>query len=65
MFLPYISFIIAFTALECVNDHQKQNNAYIFTPQPLRAVVVLFSPMADGRATGKSLSGLYLRNRKV
>ena len=49
----------------------------IFTPQPLRAVGVLFSPMvsgwaggrascrAGGRAAGKSLSGLYLRNRKV
>ena len=40
-----------------------------FTPQPLRAVRVLFSPMvsgwAGGWATGKSLSGLYLRNRKV
>ena len=48
-----------------------------FTPQPLRAVGVLFSPMvsgwaggrpvgrAGGRAVGKSLSGLYLRNRKV
>ena len=45
--------------------------------QPLRAVRVLFSPMvsgwagghpvgrAGGRAAGKSLSGLYLRNRKV
>ena len=49
----------------------------IFTPQPLRAVGVLFSPMvsgwvggrpggrAGGRAAGNSLSGLYLRNRKV
>ena len=48
-----------------------------FTPQPLRAVGVLFSPMvsgwagvraggqAGGRAAGNSLSGLYLRNRKV
>ena len=40
----------------------------IFTSQPLRAVGVLFSPMVSqmgGRASGKSLSGLYLRNRKV
>ena len=46
----------------------------LFTPQPLRAVGVLFSPMVSGwaggrascrRAAGKSLSGLYLRNRKV
>ena len=49
----------------------------IFTPQPLRAVGVLFSPIvsgwaggcpvggAGGRAAGKSLSGLYLRNCKV
>ena len=45
----------------------------IFTPQPLRAVGVLFSPMvsgwaggrAGGRAAGNSLSGLYLRNREV
>ena len=41
----------------------------IFTPQPLRAVGVLFSPMvsgwAGGQAAGKSLSGLYLRNHKV
>ena len=45
----------------------------IVTPQPLRAVRVLFSPMVSGwvgvwlggRAAGKSLSGLYLRNRKV
>ena len=45
----------------------------VFTPQPLRAVGVLFSPMvsrwvgggAGGRAAGKSLSGLYLRNGKV
>ena len=40
-----------------------------FTPQPLRAVGVLFSPMVSGWvgrwAAGKSLSGLYLRNRKV
>ena len=44
-----------------------------FTPQPLRAVGVLFSPMVSGwaggrpggRAAGKFLSGLYLRNRKV
>ena len=44
----------------------------IFTPQPLRAVGVLFSPMVSGwaggrlgRLAGNSLSGLYLRNRKV
>ena len=41
----------------------------VITPQPLRAVGVLFSPMvsgwAGGRAAGNSLSGLYLRNRKV
>ena len=41
----------------------------VFTPQPLRAVRVLSSPMVsgwvDGRAMGKSLSMLYLRNRKV
>ena len=44
-----------------------------FTPQPLMAVGVLFSPMVSGwsggwlggRAAGNSLSGLYLRNRKV
>ena len=44
-----------------------------FTPQPLMAVGVLFSPMvsgwaggrAGGRAAGNSLSGLYLRNCKV
>ena len=40
-----------------------------FTPQPLRAVGVLFSPMvsgwAGGRSAGNSLSGLYLRNHKV
>ena len=40
-----------------------------FTPQPLRAVGVLFSPVVSGWAgwwaSGKSLSGLYLRNRKV
>ena len=36
------------------------------TPQPLRAVEVLFSPMAPGWAVrGKSLSGQYLRNCKV
>ena len=40
----------------------------VFTPQPLRAVRVLFSPMVSGwadRHRGKSLSGLYLKNRKV
>ena len=38
----------------------------IFTPQPLRAVGVLFSPMVSSWAGGgKSLSGLYLRNCKV
>ena len=41
----------------------------VITPQPLRAVGVLFSPMvsgwAGGRAAGNSLSGLYLRNGKV
>ena len=40
----------------------------IFLP-PLRAVGVLFSPMvygwAGGQAAGKSLSGLYVRSRKV
>ena len=43
-----------------------------FYPTALRAVRVLFSPMggraggrAVGRAAGNSLSGLYLRNRKV
>ena len=40
-----------------------------FTPQPLIAVRVLFSPMvsgwAGGQAAGRSLSGLYLRNHKV
>ena len=48
-------------------------NLLIFTPQPLRAVGVLFSPMVSGWAGGwesgrvaeKSLSGLYLGNRKV
>ena len=39
------------------------------TPQPFRAVGVLFSPMvprrAGGRVAGKSLSGLYLRNGKA
>ena len=54
--------------------HWKAHNTFtIFTPQPLRAVGVLFSPMvsgwaggrASGRAAGNSLSGLYLRNRKV
>ena len=55
----------------------KLKSSLIFTPQPLRAVGVLFSPMVSGwaggrpvgrvggRAAGKSLSGLYLRNRKV
>ena len=46
---------------------------WLFTPQPLRAVRVLLSPMvsgwaggrAVGRAAGNNLSGLYLRNRKV
>ena len=41
----------------------------VFTPQPLRSVGVLFSPMvsgwAGGWAAGKSLSGLYLGNLKV
>ena len=41
----------------------------VFTPQPLRAVGVLFSPVVSGwvggQAAGKSLSGLYFRNRKV
>ena len=48
---------------------QDPETCCFFTPQPLRAVGVLFSPMvsgwADGHAAGKSLSGLYLRNRKV
>ena len=39
----------------------------VFTPQPLRAVGVLFSLMVSRWAGGggKSLSGLYLRNCKV
>ena len=40
-----------------------------FTPQPLRAIMALFSPMVSGWvgewAAGKRLSGLYLRNCKV
>ena len=39
---------------------------YHFTPQPLRAVGYCFHPWCPGgRAVGKSLSRLYLRNRKV
>ena len=61
----------------CLTVFIEMFQVYIFTPQPLRAVGVLFSPMvsgwaggrpggrAGGRAMGKSLSGLYLRNRKV
>ena len=49
--------------------NQTVTMALVFTPQPLRAVGVLFSPMvfgwAGGRVAGKSLSGLYLRNCKV
>ena len=46
------------------------NFSVVFTPQPLRAVGVLFSPMVSGwvggwAVGGKSLSGLYLRNCKV
>ena len=48
---------------------QEANILFFFiTPQPSRAVGVLFSPMVSGWAggrRGKSLSGLYLRNRKV
>ena len=47
---------------------------HLFTPQPLRAVRVLFSPMVSGLlggqtgrqvGGGKSLSSLYLRSCKV
>ena len=43
---------------------------FLFTPQPLRAVRVMFSPMVyygwlGGLAVGKRLSRLYLRNCKV
>ena len=47
--------------------HHNKNYVFI-TPQPLRAVGVLFSPMVSGWAGGrreKFFSGLYLRNRKV
>ena len=43
--------------------------SYVFTPQPSRAVRVLFLPTASGWASrwvaGKSLSRLYLRNLGV
>ena len=56
-----------------ISDLSRRLAALIFTPQPLMAVGVLFSPMvsgwaggrAGGRAAGNSLSRLYLRNRKV
>ena len=46
---------------------------WVFSPQPLRAVRILFSPMvsrwiggwARGQVAGKSLFRLYLRNCKV
>ena len=55
------------------NQSEIQHRCTLFIPQPLRAVGVLLSPMvsgwagwpAGGRVAGKSLSGLYLRNRKV
>ena len=55
----------------CLNFGRKLRK-WFFTPQPLRAVGVLFSPMVSGwvggrggwRVAGKSLSGLYLRNHK-
>ena len=56
---------------ETGNDVSSRENA-IFTPQPLRAVGVLFSPMvsrwAGRRVAGKCLSGLYseiVRCRKL
>ena len=48
--------------------HSLPPSGYVFTPQPLRAVGVLFSPIVSGWAgggAGKSLSGPYLRNRRV
>ena len=62
---------------ECVTQFSLKLQLHIFTPQHLRVVGVLFSPMvsgwpggrasgrAGGRAAENSLSGLYLRNRKV
>ena len=41
-------------------------SSIILTPQPLRAVRILFSPVVSGwvgrRAVGRSFSGLYRRN---
>ena len=57
------------TALQHLADSLFVQLANFITPQPLRAVGVLFSPTvsgwAGGWAAGNSLSGLYLRNRKV
>ena len=76
-----ISNFVASKFVNSLSDDLVSIAKIIFTPQPLRAVGVLFSPMVSGwagrrvggragrrvggRAAGKSLSGLYLRNRKV
>ena len=69
-------FISNFTA-QGTNIQVQTDVIILFTPQPLGLSGVLFSPMVSGwaggrpvgrageRVAGKSLSGLYLRNRKV
>ena len=70
----FFTFSNLFTHLvQCGNDITFSDGLTIywaiFTPQPLRAVGVLVSPMvsgwAVGLAMGKSLSGLYRKKRKV
>ena len=65
----FITRVFKMDVLESMYTTKYTSARMLFTPQPLRAVGVLFSPMvsrwAGGRAAGKSLSGLYLRNRKV
>ena len=52
-----------------LNNTAINSCVFHFTPEPLRTVRVLFSPMVSGWAAGwvvgKSLPGLYLINREV
>ena len=60
----YLSKLL-FAIFEKISSPEKMPAILNFYPTALKGCRVLFSPMVGGRAEGRTLSGLYLRNYKV